>query len=173
MEGRPVERERAVIDGAPGPVSDEARFAEIYPGLRRFAAVTASADVDPDDLVQEALASTLRTCGSLDTIDDLAAYLRRCIVNLESNHRRSRGREHARLRLTAPMDAEAAAYPSDLSDLDGLEPQQRAILYLFEVEGWPFGHIAELLDENESTIRRRATTARKLLRRQIQGDEQP
>src|SRR5579871_4146878 len=34
-------------------------FAAVYPGLRRFAAVVASTTVDPDDLVQEAVARAL------------------------------------------------------------------------------------------------------------------
>lgn len=165
--------ERTAIEGTPTAADDEARFAEIYPTLRRFAAVTASPDVDADDLVQDALAATLQKHGSLDGVDNPTAYLRRCIINLESNHRRNRARERDRTRLTSIAETQVEEYPSDLADLNSLEPQQRAILYLFEVEGRTFRYIADLFDENESTIRRRATTARRTLRTRIQGETQP
>lgn len=147
--------------------SDAEVFRSIYPLLRRFAAVTASQDVDPDDLVQEALAATLAR-GPLSGLDHPAAYLRRCIINLESNHRRSRSRARTRERLSGIPAIEHPIYPSDLDDLAALEPRQRAILYLFEVEGWPFARIAELLDEDEATVRRRATTARRQLKLSIE-----
>ena len=35
-------------------------FADLYPSLRRFAAVVGSVDIDPDDLVQDALVRALR-----------------------------------------------------------------------------------------------------------------
>lgn len=35
-------------------------FAQLYPGLRRFAAVVGPTEVDPDDLAQEAVARVLR-----------------------------------------------------------------------------------------------------------------
>ncbi len=41
-------------------VSDFEIFADLYPKLRRFAAVVADLDMEPDDLVQDALAATLR-----------------------------------------------------------------------------------------------------------------
>jgi DNA-directed RNA polymerase specialized sigma24 family protein len=69
---------------------DDALFAAIYPGLRRWAAVCGPAEVDPDDLVQEAVARTLRT-HALSDLDDAGAYLRRAIVNLAANHRRAGG----------------------------------------------------------------------------------
>ena len=55
--------------------------------LRRF---------EPDDLVQEALVSTLRK-GSISDLDDPLAYLRKTIVNLASNQRRSLGRRRKAL----------------------------------------------------------------------------
>lgn len=51
-----------------------------------------SVDVEPDDLVQEALVRTLRK-GPISDLDNPLAYLRTTIANLASNQRRSLGRE--------------------------------------------------------------------------------
>lgn len=138
-------------------------FARLYPELRRFAAVVASSDIDPDDLLQDALTSVLAS-GDLGRLQDPAAYIRRAILNRESNHRRSQARRRARSHLIEIEDSEAAVYPSDLADLEALHPHERAVLFLHEVEGWRFGQIAELLELPESSIRRDASAARQRLR---------
>ena len=51
-------------------------FDALYPALRRFAAVVGGLEVDPDDLVQEAVARALRR-GPLGELDNPGAYLRR------------------------------------------------------------------------------------------------
>ncbi|MGD2103337.1 MAG: sigma factor, partial [Acidimicrobiia bacterium] len=69
---------------------------QLYPALRRIAAVAGPVDVEPDDLVQEALVRTLGSRG-LAELDNPLAYLRRVIVNLASNQRRSAGRRRKAL----------------------------------------------------------------------------
>ena len=54
---------------------DRQIFGDLYPSLRRFAAVVGDDDMEPDDLVQEVLASALRQ-GPLAQLDDAGAYLR-------------------------------------------------------------------------------------------------
>jgi DNA-directed RNA polymerase specialized sigma24 family protein len=56
----------------------------LYPSLRRIAAVAGSFDIEPDDLVQEALMRTLRK-GPLTNLDNPLAFLRKTIVNLAAN----------------------------------------------------------------------------------------
>ena len=66
------------------PVEDDDQlFARLYPSLRRFAAVVAPREIDPDDLLQEATARALRR-GPLGRLDHPEAYLRRTMVNLAS-----------------------------------------------------------------------------------------
>jgi DNA-directed RNA polymerase specialized sigma24 family protein len=62
-------------------------FEQLYPPLRRFAAVVAPREVDPDDLLQEAAARVL-TKHRLTELNQPGVYLRRTMVNLASNHRR-------------------------------------------------------------------------------------
>lgn len=149
---------------------DEAVFAELYPRLRRLAAVAAPIEVDPDDLVQDALVRVLRR-GSLSTLDDPGAYLARVIVNLASNSRRGLGRRRrAWSRHGAGSPEEAPSYPSDLAELERLGPDDRALLFLVDVEGWSFGDAAAALGCTESAARQRASRARRQLRLDLGGD---
>jgi len=135
----------------------------LYPALCRFAAIVGSRDMDPEDLVQESLYRTLRH-RHLSELASPTAYLRRVIVNVASNQRRSalrRRRAYGR----AVSDVEATdAYPSDIDLLFSLTPQARSIVYLHEVEGRAYGEIASLLGCRESSARSIATRARQQLR---------
>ena len=157
-------------EGAVG-VGDDALFAAIYPGLRRFAAVTGPMEVDPDDLVQEAVARTLRR-HTLSELDEPTAYLRRVILNLASNHRRGLARWRAALpRLAPEADAAPPDYSSDLADLLRLPPPTRAVLYLVEVEGCSYAEAAEALGTTEEAARARAMRGRRQLRLDIEGEQ--
>lgn len=145
-------------------LKDDEVFREIYPGMRRFAAVAAPAEVEPEDLLQEALVATLRT-DRLSDLDHPAAYLRRVIMNQASNHRRRRSPRWRAERLVAVTRREGSdAYPSDLSELMWLSPRQRAVLYLAEVEGYTFDEIGEMLGCSAPAARMSATRARRRLR---------
>jgi RNA polymerase sigma-70 factor (ECF subfamily) len=164
-------------DGADDPddlvATDEAIFGREYPALRRFAAVVAPPEMDPDDLVQEAVSRVLRR-GSLRGLDNPGAYLRRTIVNLAANERRRLGRwRRARIRSTPPAadDARPAEYPSDVADLLRLPPATRAALWLADVEGWSFDEIALLLGSTTDAVKARASRARRSLRHTINEEE--
>src|SRR5438270_8107079 len=120
----------ATVEGEAGTGVDRdaVLFAELYPGLRRFAAVTSDGSDDPDDLVQEAVARTLRR-QSLSSLDHPGAYLRQAIVHLASNRRRSLARGRlALVHLDSRPEGRSAEYTSDLSDLLRLAPSDRALL---------------------------------------------
>lgn len=162
----------ATVGGDTGRVVDHDAllFEQLYPSLRRFAAVTAGGDGDPDDLVQEAVARTLRR-QSLSSLDHPAAYLRRTIVHLASNRRRSLARwRGAMTRLRDNDEGRAPEYSSDLSDLLALHPTSRALLYLIEVEGQSYADAAPTLGLSEEAARARASRARHQLRRRITGE---
>ncbi|MBT8203279.1 MAG: RNA polymerase sigma factor [Acidimicrobiia bacterium] len=144
------ERERALI-------------AELYPSLRRFAAVVGPIEVDPDDLVQEAFVQNL-VRGGLAQLDTPTAYLRRTIVNLASNHRRRLGRRHRALQRVIVPDSYQPSYPSDVAELLRLSPRTRAVLYLVSVEGQSYAEVAEVLDCSEPAARATASRGRRRLR---------
>jgi len=142
---------------------DTSLIRSLYPTLRRFAGAVGSSEVDPDDLVQEALVRTIRR-QPLHELEHPAAYLWKVMYRLAADNRRSLGRQRKALaRLAEPAAAEPD-YPSDLAELERLTPQARAVLYLHEVVGFSYAEIAELLDAKESSLRRTASRARRALR---------
>ncbi len=149
--------------------TDQDVFVELYPTLRRFAAVVADLDVDPDDLLHDAVVATLRQ-KQLNEIRQPAAYMKRAILNAATNHRRRQGR----FRRYAPRLGRASSttdnYPSDLAALELLAPLDRAVVYLAEVERIPHAVIAEELDLTPNAVRKRASRSRKQLRRALRPE---
>lgn len=145
--------------------ADEQIIRRCYDQLRRFAAVVGAPDVEPDDLVQEALVRTLRLT-PLHQLDKPEAYLRRAVVNIARNARRSRRRRDAALiKLVASSPSEHDdPHPSDLADLDRLQARDRALLYLRVVEGRSYAEMAEQLAMREDAVRARVSRATRHLR---------
>jgi RNA polymerase sigma-70 factor (ECF subfamily) len=142
---------------------------DLYPMLRRFAAVVGRADVDPDDLVQEAF-TRLLVSGRRHDVQHLGAYLRRTIVNLARNERRRLARgstAHTRL-VTSPGDISPPV--SDLSDLMRLDPVARGLLYLVEVEGTSIRDAAAAVGCTEAAARMRLSRARRRLRADLEAE---
>jgi RNA polymerase sigma-70 factor (ECF subfamily) len=152
------ESERSSIQEA-----DRALVHNLYPSLRRFAAVVGPAEVEPDDLVHEALLRVLER-GSLGDLDNPGAYLRRTMFNLASNHRRRLGRNRRALHRVVVADSYVPIYPSDVADLLRLTPRARAVLFLASVEGRSFAEVGELLGCSETAARAAASRARRKLK---------
>lgn len=137
---------------------------DLYQSLRRFAAVVAPTDLEPDDLLQEALVSVLRK-HSLSNLDHPAAYLRKAILNEAYSHSRRRGRWRTALAAYAASTtgSNPPGYPSDLDELSRLPPRERAALYLHEVEGYRFSEIGPMIGCSEGAARKASSRGRKHL----------
>lgn len=122
-----------------------------------------SVDVEPDDLVQEALMRTLRK-GPISDLDNPLAFLRKTIVHLASNQRRSLGRKRLALGRLSVKEGWLPSYPTDIEAILDLPPRHRAILYLVEVEDVPYAEAAELLGMTAAAARALANRARKRAR---------
>ncbi len=157
-----------MIENGPGTERDERVLDELrglYEPLRRFAAVVGRLDVEPDDLVQEAYARFL--AGDRSGVADAGAYLRRTIVNLASNERRRMRRaDAAAQRLGAGDDGgkRRDSYPSALGDLLALDPRDRALLYLVDVDGYSAKDAAALVGINAAAARMALSRGRRALR---------
>jgi len=162
MKAQPVDVEGDIVRAAPVETDFEI-FDELYPVLRRFAAVVADADMDPDDLVQDALVATLARYQLAD-LDQPQAYLKRAIVNRASNKRRRAGRLRRLLPRLGDEDKTVDDYPSDLAVLDELDRLDRAVVFLADVEGLSHDVIAEQLGMSDTASRKRASRARSQLR---------
>jgi RNA polymerase sigma-70 factor (ECF subfamily) len=146
-----------------------------YARLRRFAAVIADSDIEPDDLVQEAFARALKVLSKPAqpwTVESVDGYMRRTIVNLVANERRRRGRARsAQARMAPPRAGEAPVYPTDAADLlASARPLDRALVYLVDVEGWRTARAGELLGLSGIAARTRVSRARKALKAALTAD---
>jgi RNA polymerase sigma factor (sigma-70 family) len=135
----------------------------LYPSLRKVAAVAGSVDIEPDDLVQEALTRTLRR-GPISDLENPLAFLRKAIVNLASNQRRSLGRRRKALARLSTEEGWFPSYPADIEAILDLPPRQRAILYLVEVEDVPYAEAAQQLGITTVAARAMANRARRKAR---------
>ena len=153
--------------------SDAVAFRQLHPTLRRFAVVVAPSDLDPDDLLHDALVNVLRG-GPLSRFDSAEAYLKRTMVNLVRNHQRRSSRGRTALRRLGGGQSEAVTpnYPSDLAALMQLDPTDRAVLYLADVEGLSFSAIADITETPEATLRGRASRARRTLRERLRAEQE-
>ena len=150
---------------------ERALIRDLYPSLRRFAAVVGPVEVEPDDLVQEAFFRAMRR-GSLSDLTHPTAYLKRCIVNLSKDHVRGFvRRRRALVALAATTEAFEEAYPSDVIELMELPPTTRAVLYLREIEGRSFGEIGDIVGCSDKAARNCASRGRKRLRLVLSKEE--
>ena len=153
-----------------------ARLVAHYGAVRRFAAVAADADIDADDIVQEVFARVLRQTQRGTAPDHLEAYLRRAVMNLLANERRSLGRARAARRRSSAATPVATVglpvYPSDVrSVLDGVDPLDRALLFLADVEGLPIADAAEVTGLSAMAARARLSRVRRRLLDEIRAEQ--
>ena len=144
---------------------------------RRLLALARSivADLEAEDVVQDALIKAWKKLGSLREPSAFPAWLTRIVANTAVARARRR-------RFFEPIDGVAVAAleaPVDLRIdvgklLRGLAPRQRAVLHLTEVEGYSDREIGEALGISSSSVRVHRLRARRRLakfNRGGKGDE--
>jgi len=147
-------------------------FQALYPGLCRFAAAVRPVGIDPEDLVQEALARTLAV-RSLSSIDAPQAYLRTAMIRIAANQSRTARRANARAARQGTANDAVDTYPSDLDDLLRVEPRARAVLYLTIVEGEPYRTAADIVGCSEDAARALASRALRALKVTLVDELEP
>ena len=150
------------------PPTDRELLRGLYPKLRAFAAVVGPHDVGPDDLLHDTLVRVLSK-RSLTGLDYPLAYLRRAILNEAANQRRRLGRGRVAYLKAVPTGQRTDdVYPHDLDYLKALQPRERAVLYLHEVEGFDYEEVADATGVSEANARQIARRARATLRRRLE-----
>src|ERR1700729_4057925 len=156
-----VSRERSAVPGLDlGGSNFEEFAASALPALLRFGHVLTGSPEEAEDLVQEALAKSLRRWQKVRA-DDPVAYVRRVMVNTHLTRWRRWG---ARVRLgdvpeTAAEDALLARsqeWDELRRALAQLPPRQRAVLVLRYLEDVPDPAIAAMLGCRPVTVRSQA-----------------
>jgi RNA polymerase sigma-70 factor (ECF subfamily) len=160
---------RRAMDGDPEAFSDLAAA-----HWRRLLALARSivADLEAEDVVQEALIKAWRKLRSLRDPEAFNAWLTRIVANTAVAKARRR-------RFFEPIDGVAVAAAEAPVDvridvgrlLLGLAPRQRAVLHLTAVEGFTDREIAEALGISSSSVRVHRLRARRRLAELNRGEE--
>ncbi len=151
-----------------GSWSFEEFAAGALPGLLRFGHVLAGSPQEAEDLVQEALAKSLRRWQKVRA-DDPVAYVRKVMVNTHLTRWRRWG---GRVRLgDVPEAAADDAWLARSQEWDALRralgqlpPRQRAVLVLRYLEDVPDPAIAAMLGCRPGTVRSQAARGLAALR---------
>jgi RNA polymerase sigma-70 factor (ECF subfamily) len=133
---------------------------------RRLLALARSivADLEAEDVVQDALLKAWRKLRSLRDPEAFNAWLTRIVANAAVARARRR-------RLTEPIDGAAVAAGGEAIDvaidvrrlLARLAPKQRAVLHLTTIEGFTDSEIAAALGISSSSVRVHRLRARRRL----------
>lgn len=145
-------------------IAEREMIRHLYPSLLRFASAVRPPGEDGNDLVQEAFVRVLQRAGSLSSLDNPGAYLRRTIVNLVmDHHRRQRRSRVAWSRLGPSRDEVVPTYSWELESLRAVSPKARAVLYLHVIEGWSYEDIGEVLSCSPISARVAASRGKRQL----------
>jgi RNA polymerase sigma-70 factor (ECF subfamily) len=148
----------------------------IHPKAEAFCRKLAGDREEGDDLYQDALLSALQKFASLRDPEAFRPWLYRIIVNRFKNRQR-----RPWWRMLAPLTPETAdAVVDDRSidpdrrrllarALEALPPEDRALIVLFEIEGWSIVELARLKGKPEGTIKARLSRARAKMRHTLLG----
>lgn len=151
----------------------EALFRDVGPRLRSFVRVYAGRQADADDIVQEIFLEIWRR---REGYDPEKGSLRQYIYGIARKRVAQKWRELGTS--VARADGRHAVFPCDLhaeglnADLsaavrDGLmqlHSDERALLWLREVEGYSYAELAEVLEVPLGTVKSRIFSARENLR---------
>ena len=126
-----------------------------------------------DDLYQESLLTALRR---FETLRDPAAF-RPWLYRIMVNSYKNRLRRPWRRRAPMPENMPEAAHPVERLTarrwleraFKALKPPEKALVVLFELEGWSVAELAELYGRPEGTIKARLARARKKMLRELKA----
>jgi RNA polymerase sigma-70 factor (ECF subfamily) len=130
---------------------------------------------DGDDLYQDALLTAQRKFARLREPAAFKGWLYRIIINTFASRKRSAWIKK-RVELTTEMTEELAGDdPSELYSarhwiriaMRPLSADERALVTLFELEGWSIAELAAMRGKPEGTIKSRLSRARDKMRREI------
>jgi RNA polymerase sigma-70 factor (ECF subfamily) len=144
-------------------------LAVLLPDLRAFARFLCGSRTEADDLVQEALARTLRSLDGRAEEVDLRAWCLAVIRNIFHEQLRARKREAARLQNAlpeepAPPAQETLGQMRDLARaLKELPPLLREAVILVGAQGLSHAEAAEICGVPVGTMKARVSRARRQL----------
>jgi len=137
--------------------------------------LTGSRD-DGDDLYQESLLTAMRKSGTIRETGSFRPWLFRIIVNSFKNRNKQPWWRRRTEMAPELIEAESGNDPRGQLDsarwleraMAALTAEDRAMIVLFEIEGYPVAELASIFGKPEGTIKARLFRARKKMRERIE-----
>ncbi|MYL28035.1 sigma-70 family RNA polymerase sigma factor [Halomonas sp. 22501_18_FS] len=163
-------------------------------GLYRFAHRLTGNPADAEDLVQDVMLKLYPRTRELEAVQDLRPWLNRVLYRqFVDRDRKGKRRQEQSVTDTGDIENHQAfldRYPGEglgpLADMERgragrmvqealaeLPPDQRALLIMYDVEGWEQQAIAEVLEVAPGTIKSRLHRCRQKLREQLARRMEP
>lgn len=146
-----------------------------HPGAERFCRRIGGGSFDGDDLYHDALLAAWRKFETLRNTESFRPWLYRIIVNeFKSRFRRTQRRLNRDFAATDP-DVENVHDPEATMTARRwlqrafaiLSSQDKALVTLFELEGWSIAELAEMMGRPEGTVKSRLSRSRRRMRKEI------
>jgi len=144
-------------------MDEAAVLADIYAPMRRFAAVVGGPDIEPDDLLHDALLKVMSS-RRLDELTYPSAYVRTAILSVAATQRRRHRVLRGILLILRPEEGSRDEYPSEAEALWSLSTDDRALLELTLAEGYTLSEAAQELHISHDAARTRSSRALRVLR---------
>jgi len=126
---------------------------------------------DTEDMVQNTFIRLMRDNTLFQSEEHEKAWLIRTATNVCKDFFRNRWRKVLSLEKVADVtEKDGPIIDETLKLVMDLPNKYKTVVYMYYYEGYSSVEIAEILKKNESTIRGYLSTARKLLKIQMEGD---
>ena len=131
---------------------------------------------DGDDLYQESLLTAMRKFGAIREVESFKPWLFRIIINSFKNRKKQPWWRRRVEMAPVVVEAESGNDPRGQLDLArwleralaALSAEDRAMIVLYEIEGYPVAELASIFGKPEGTIKARLFRARKKMRERIE-----
>ncbi|RKX24125.1 MAG: hypothetical protein DRP46_13715 [Candidatus Zixiibacteriota bacterium] len=131
---------------------------------------------DGDDLYQESLLTAMRKFGTIREMSSFRSWLFRIIVNSFKNRNKQPWWRRRTEMAPESIEVESGGDPRGQLDstrwleraMAALSAEDRAMIVLFEIEGYPVAELASIFGKPEGTIKARLFRARKKMRERIE-----
>jgi RNA polymerase sigma-70 factor (ECF subfamily) len=146
-----------------------------HPRAELFCRRLCGSKEDGDDLYQDALLTALRRFGQLRDPSSFRPWLYRILINSYRNRNRSPWRRRkadmsdesiANLRHFDPTERHIARRWLDRA-MKVLSPEDRALIVLFEIEGWSISELAQLSRRSDAAVKARLSRSRRKMRKAL------
>lgn len=144
---------------------------ENYESYYRLAFAYVHQEADAMDIVQEGAYKAMLRADTLREESYAGTWIYRIMINEAKEYLRKNRRDHAELKESQAAVEERCADPDLRDAVDRLPERERALIILRFYEDKPLAEIADILEENLSTVKSRLYRTLRALRKELEGAE--